>query len=187
MSISSINRMHPPQSSAPRSQEAEKPLEKQGSAAAVDVRISEFARGLSSSGSALFSALSDETKKMIGTLISSGGMSQDTALNAINYFAKLRDNRAVDDANGQVPDTAGPGLDALLAGFEKGGGLDIDALRQASAEHRQRTLESLNRSLAAGKQGYSLEELSAGAEARQSGLGTLIARDAEIDLSKGAL
>ena len=93
----------------------------------------------------------------------------------------------MDDANGEVPDTAGPGLDALLAGFEKGGGLDIEALRQASAEHRQRTLESLNRSLAAGKQGYSLEELSAGAEARQSGLGTLIARDAEIDLSKGAL
>lgn len=179
--------MYAPQSGVPRGQEVGKPLETQGEESAVDVRISDFARGLSSSGSDLFSALSDETKKMIGSLISSGGMSQDTALNAINYFAKLKDNRAVPEEGGQDPATAAPGLDALLTGFERGGGLDIDALRQASAEHRRVTLDSLNRSLAAGKQGYSLEELSAGAEARQSGLGTLIARDAEIDLSKGAL
>ncbi len=187
MSISSINKTYTPLPNAPRTFESGKPAETQGGGSVVDLQISEFARGLSSSGSALQASLSDETKSLLGNLISGGGMSQDTALNAINYFAKLKDNRTVDESNPPTAAPSGPDLGALLADFENGGGIDADALRQASAEHRRQTLETLNRSLAAGKTGYSLDELSAGAEARRLGLASLVARDANIDLSKGAL
>lgn len=158
-------------------------------ASAVEVQLSDFAKSLTPSAASLFANLSDETKELMGKLVSAGSISQDTLTNALNYFAKLQNNRTIDAAGVSLVggNAAGPDFDQMLTNFENGGSVDFDAISKASAEYRRASLDQLNQDLAAGRTGYSLNELSAGAAVRGLGLDKLIAQDVGVDLSKGVL
>lgn len=190
MSVSSVSKLYAtPLSFTPGQADSSVPPPPAESAAAVEVQLSDFAKSLTPSAASLFANLSDETKDLMGKLVSAGSISQDTLANALNYFAKLQNNRAV-DASGTAQidgNMAGPDLGQMLTNFENGGSVDFEALRKASDEYRRLSLEQLHRDLAAGKTGYSLKDLSAGAAARGLGLDKRIAQDVGIDLSKGAL
>ncbi|MBP7334735.1 hypothetical protein [Niveispirillum sp.] len=163
--------------------------------ASASAQNGSLAQALSQKGADLLSRLSDDTRQMLDRLMASGGISAKTAASAIDYFAKLKNNQDVADTmpTPAAAATAG-GLDEALArletGLKEGGDTltrDIDAYRRASAAYRRESLDTLHKRLAAGMQGYKLEELSAGAAIRNTPLGDALARDAGVDLSRGAL
>ncbi|SNS99473.1 MULTISPECIES: hypothetical protein [unclassified Azospirillum] len=189
MSVSSVSKLYASPLTFTPGQADSSVLPPAESAAAINVQLSDFAKSLTPSAATLFGSLSDETKDLMGKLVSAGSISQDTLANALNYFAKLQNNQTIDAAAGGQAggNQAGPDLGQMLNSFENGGNVDFDAISKASAEYRRASLDQLNQDLAAGKTGYSLNELSAGAAVRGLGLDKLIAQDVGMDLSKGAL
>ncbi len=155
----------------------------------------QFGAGPLPEGGDLLSRLSDDTRQMLDRLMASGGISAETAASAIDYFAKLKNNQDVADtmptpAAAATAGGLGEALARLETGLKEGGDTltrDIDAYRRASAAYRRESLDTLHKRLAAGMQGYKLEELSAGAAIRNTPLGDALARDAGVDLSRGAL
>lgn len=154
-----------------------------------------LAQALSAQGADLLSRLSGDTRQMLDTLMASGGISAETAASAIDYFAKLKNNQDVAET---LPPTTSANmagsLDQALArletGLKEGGDAlarDIESYRRASAAYRRESLDTLHKRIAAGMQGYRLEELSAGAAIRNTPLGDAIVQDAGIDRSRGGL
>ncbi|MFV3075123.1 hypothetical protein [Niveispirillum fermenti] len=150
-----------------------------------------IANGLSENAIGLISRLSDETRNLIAKALDTGTLQQDTVMHALNYFAKLEVNREVNPSHS--PSAAENGLTAAtqaLGAAEATGSHMAMELAQAGydpEEYRRQSHERWAEGRRNGARGYTLEELGAGAALRESGLGAMIARDAGIDLSKGAL